>query len=739
MQRGCLLTANTPTEQCDQDSSKTWVCRCTLVNESHAIRCLACGIPRPRQAQRVATAGRGASPTLGRAVSGGSTSSEKSSRSSTSSATGVTAATARAGGVELGRRRRLPSSTSKAEKSTAPAATSTEKKRGNTIRAAPGGQSRSAASRLDVEGSHSDAAKSRRRKGSSSSVKEGGTRKGGEARATADRKRSAIANKNGSCAAPPAPSANRKQRSAALTSSGTAQVAVAAGLVVPSSLQSISRKSSPSVEELDPEAEAAEAASRQLRADQAHGIKRRAVAAALARAAYGRAKRLKFDAIDVDWSPEDQVDGAARRICATLGISNLESATEGRIGSSGGGRGNGASAPADSGVLDSAEWKTLEMSSLFPLPPPKPPRYVKRGVYSSEPDAAAIAVAAGYAVPIEQPQASATTSVLPAAPSPFRPIHHATIPEGDVLVQAPKPLRARGDIVSVGGVGGVGGVGKPRSGSVSSGASDVSGVNGASADGDASSTSAPPEVVGRAVGVGAGSGTGGSAGGGGDTDSQSADGTDDAASTGTAATLDSSESSMTLMQRASAYKAIFKNGGLQPKKRPRSPVVSTPLRLPYPIAPFGVSLATNDLERRPPCTDGHGYVQTEVGSEWAWGLLSEDCQGRNDGDGVARVPYRDFRLPYNVIYDVQYGAFQKEVGILGIRGVDDALKEFESIQSNVYMGKVRSHFVYSCVPNAKCYFERWLLACSIISSNMGDGAGPLKANFSISFFAPINP
>ncbi|CAN0025975.1 unnamed protein product, partial [Sphacelaria rigidula] len=579
---------------------------------------------------------------LGRAVSGASTSSGKSSRSSESSSpAGVTTAIAGADGIELARRSR-PSSSSKAEKSAAPAAISTEKKRGNTIRVASGGQSRSAASRLDVGGSRADAVKSQRRKGSSSSVKEGGTRKGGGARATTDRKRSASGNKNGSCAAPLAPSANRKQRSAAVTSSGTPQVAVAAGLVVPSSSQSISRKSSSSMEEGDPAAEAAEAASRQLRADEAHGIKRRAVAAALARAAYGRAKRLKYDAIDVDWSPKDHVEGAARRICATLGISSLESPTEGRTGSGGGGRGYGASAPAESGVLNGAEWQTLEMSSLFPLPPPKPPRYVKRGVYSSAPDAAAIA-------------AAATARVLAAAPPPFRPIHHAAIPEGEVLVQAPKPLRATD------GIGGIGGVGKSRSSSVSSGVSDVS--------------------------VDGGGGTGGSAGGGGDTDSQSADGTDDAASTGTATTLDSTESSMTLMQRASAYKAIFKNGGLQPKKRPRSPVVSAPLRLPYPIAPFGVSLATDDLERRPPCTDDHGYVQTEVGSEWAWGLLSEDGQGRDDGDGVARVPHRDFRLPYNVIYDVQYGAFRKEFGILGIRGVNDAMNEFESIQSNVYMGK----------------------------------------------------
>lgn len=702
MQRGFLLTANTPTEQkqLDQDCSNTWKCRCTLVNESHAIRCLACGIPRPRQAQRTAAAGRGASPTLGRAVSGASTSSGKSSRSSESSSpAGVTTAIAGADGIELARRSR-PSSSSKAEKSAAPAAISTEKKRGNTIRVASGGQSRSAASRLDVGGSRADAVKSQRRKGSSSSVKEGGTRKGGGARATTDRKRSASGNKNGSCAAPLAPSANRKQRSAAVTSSGTPQVAVAAGLVVPSSSQSISRKSSSSMEEGDPAAEAAEAASRQLRADEAHGIKRRAVAAALARAAYGRAKRLKYDAIDVDWSPKDHVEGAARRICATLGISSLESPTEGRTGSGGGGRGYGASAPAESGVLNGAEWQTLEMSSLFPLPPPKPPRYVKRGVYSSAPDAAAIAVAAGYAVSIEQPQAAATARVLAAAPPPFRPIHHAAIPEGEVLVQAPKPLRATD------GIGGIGGVGKSRSSSVSSGVSDVSGVNSTSADGDASSTAAAAEVIGRAVGVDSGGGTGGSAGGGGDTDSQSADGTDDAASTGTATTLDSTESSMTLMQRASAYKAIFKNGGLQPKKRPRSPVVSAPLRLPYPIAPFGVSLATDDLERRPPCTDDHGYVQTEVGSEWAWGLLSEDGQGRDDGDGVARVPHRDFRLPYNVIYDVQYGAFRKEFGILGIRGVNDAMNEFESIQSNVYMGKVRSHFVYAWVRTAKCYFER---------------------------------
>ncbi|CAN0146508.1 unnamed protein product, partial [Laminaria digitata] len=48
-----------------------------------------------------------------------------------------------------------------------------------------------------------------------------------------------------------------------------------------------------------------------------------------------------------------------------------------------------------------------------------------------------------------------------------------------------------------------------------------------------------------------------------------------------------SQQSMTLAARSRAYKGIFRTGGEKPKKRSRSPVASTPVRVPFPTTPKG--------------------------------------------------------------------------------------------------------------------------------------------------------
>ncbi|CAN0185898.1 unnamed protein product, partial [Hapterophycus canaliculatus] len=155
------------------------------------------------------------------------------------------------------------------------------------------------------------------------------------------------------------------------------------------------------------------------------------------------------------------------------------------------------------------------------------------------------------------------------------------------------------------------------------------------------------------------------------------------------------------------------------KKRPRSPVSSTPLYLPFPTAPSGGcggrggGLSTVDLEKRPPCGSEEN-VQTEVGSEWAWGLLTGDQVDGGGGDGLGSgvksvgggggsgseepgangggrdgggPSHRDFRLPYELIYDYHHEEFLGKMRQLGVRSAEDAMKEFKSITSNVYLSK----------------------------------------------------
>ncbi|CAM9876986.1 unnamed protein product, partial [Scytosiphon promiscuus] len=125
----------------------------------------------------------------------------------------------------------------------------------------------------------------------------------------------------------------------------------------------------------------------------------------------------------------------------------------------------------------------------------------------------------------------------------------------------------------------------------------------------------------------AGSGGGGQAGA--EAESTIGDNMATAAATGP----DAAQYAMSPTERMKAYRGIFRTGGEKLKKRPRSPVKSTPLYLPFPTPPGrgrGGSLRTADLEERPPC-GAEEHVQTEAGSEWAWGLLTADRTDIGDG------------------------------------------------------------------------------------------------------------
>lgn len=684
----------TPTDQ-----HSKWVCRCTLLNAQDDSRCVACGTPKARQI----SAGR-TSPCLGRAASGINPSSDKSRCSETGSSGTSVVTAAKSGGVEPARRGRPSSSHTK--KSTVPAESQVKRSSG---RASPARTSRS---NSVAERSRPGSSKAHNGKDSSSVssvLRDASTKKSGGARG-GETKRAGAGNsrRGGSSSSYTAREGFNSGRPT--TSSATAQAVAATGLVRSSSQSSKSSTSTKTeVEEAGDEMTLQAAIVQQQLVEEKYTLKRRSIEAALARSAYSRSKKMKFEDVAIDWCLEDLLQEASERISARLGISSLESSAgvgstrrgggRGREGispgsASGSGSGSGSGSRLGSGEANGSgvDEEELQMSALFPWPPPKPPRYVKEGVYASESssstaDAGAITNVTAHATAassIEQQQQTAMAPLLP----PFQSINRVAIPEGEAVVMVPQPLRVGN---------GVGDVGMARSSSSSSGVSDGScsvvvtspGSNEPAASGD---TYSAIDLTKGGEPFGGGSSRTAGGGGGCDTDSQSADGMDDSASTGTCATTDSYQRSFMSSDRAAhyrAYKAIFKNHGQQPKKRPRSPVVSTPLRLPFPTAPAGVSLAPQDLDNRPPCGDAVGNAQTEEGSEWGWGLLSEDGGGPGTGgrSGAGEAQYRNFRLPYTLIYEQQLAEFKVEVGKLGMRGVRDAMEEFESIQSNTYISK----------------------------------------------------
>lgn len=689
-----------------------WTCRCTLLNDASNGRCIACGTPKVRQTQL--TGGR-ASPSLGRTASGASSSSDncRSTESDSSSLAVVVAAVMGRG--EPARRRGRPPLQQAGEKF---AAAAREKVKRNRV--SPGRKSSSPA--------NPSTGGDRLRTGSGTAQNGGGsstvntTEKGASALLKKPCVRRVSDNSNGSGTSPAtARKGYSSSKSALLSAAGDA--AVAAGLVRPSTmpLPTTSRIAAAAASALAQEEAQKEEHVNATRVQQQqsalqlleekHVLKRRAVAAAIARSAFAKVKNLKFGDVAVDGCPEERMAEAAALVCAKLGIESLvragsqagEPTTAGRAST----RSSGVLVPAGAagatvvGVDDQiSDGEELPMSSLFFLPPPKPPRYVKCGLYSTDPSGSAAGAAIDATLmPVEQRQQQQQQEALPPLPSWLKSVNGVIIPEGESVVVAPQPLR--------GGTG----KGMPRSSSVSSGDADESrftgsnaGISGSAANGDAL---LKPGVGQSSVG-GTGMRGGAMGGGGADTDSQSADGTDDSASTGTVATADSLQWRMTAAERSRAYNAIFKNGG-HVKKRSRSPVVSMPLRLPFPTAPAGVSLAADDLEHRPPCGHNVDDVQTEMGSEWAWGLLSEDAvqvsgedagAGAGNGSGKRATSvgsrYRDFRLPYELLYEQRRSEFLSEVGKLGMRSVEDAMEEFQTVSSNVHVSKKASFFCAAC-------------------------------------------
>lgn len=425
------------------------------------------------------------------------------------------------------------------------------------------------------------------------------------------------------------------------------------------------------------------AASRQHRVMELHKVKRKAVGAALARSALSRLQFITWEDVNVDWCPVERLTEAERRCSGLLEISALGVGARAR--DSGGrstcSRAGDAVVPLAAGAVGGAvetevgagspppnEEAELRMGDLFPLPPPRPPRYVKKGVLAVDPGAAAT---------------PAASELPPAAPSPPRP--NDVKPEDEASEGSRR----------------VGGEGEPLTG------------NGSSKAGAA------------------------------ETDSNNSD--DHSASTSaTAAEANTTQYAMSAAARMKAYKGIFRTGGDKLKKRPRSPVASTPLHLPFPTAPGGgsvggASLASVDLEERPPCGTEE-YPQTEFGSEWAWGLLgglqdgdgggvdrgvgaAEGVGSSNGGhDGGAGEQGRgggprqgDFRLPYEVIYDCHNQEFLGEMRQLGMRSAEDAMGEFKGITSNVYLSKKvsepRGHACFQRV----CPYPPWRRPFSFVS------------------------
>lgn len=386
-----------------------------------------------------------------------------------------------------------------------------------------------------------------------------------------------------------------------------------------------------------------------------------AVAAALARQSLSRLEHLGWEDVAVDWSPRESVVAAAERFRAawvgregrnagstTSRRRSPVTVTSGDITSGNNGNKIAVTDAATGGV--GAE---LNVSSLFPLPLPPPARFVKSGLYWDQSASAR--------------SQHDTHETEPRTASSSPPDVDDTSETAHSSISPPPTALAAAALIE-------------RSVSSSSASSRTESVLDASAvDIDAARAAAKTAIE---TACPEQAPTEGSA--------------QDAASTfagGKAATdCDSSSSArgdllhqqnMTSAEFNRAYGAIFRNNSR--RKRPRSPVVHTPLRLPFPKAPQAAD--ESDENVRPPT--GDAYPQTEAGSTWAWGLLDEEKGHRvpKVEQGEAAPSHRDFRLPYDVVYDVRRADFGRDVKRLGVRSADDALAEFQPISSNVYLSR----------------------------------------------------
>lgn len=659
-----------------------WECRCTLMNSVTFSRCAACGTPKSRQSQQqqqqtANSRRRGSSPAPGgsscgpAAPTGARLASRRSSREPCTPSTGVSAAQVAGESKKPCRQAVLPPQKSK---------TLNKRTRTSSPHGRNGGESRSPAGASNERprrtfsyhgAGASDTVVSSVRVASSSSLSSSST-KGKSSRSFPARSKKAVA-----AAAVPVVGVNPPQLKSARSSSVTSATSTST------------------------EGSAASEFQQQQQLEQAmqhHSAKRVAVGAALARSAFARLSHTAWEDVGVDWCPREQLVKAEQRVCDLLGVSTLglSLVRAGGIAKAKNGRGRAsgaesaaAAAAAASGMEragSSSDKEELRMSVLFPLPPPQPAQYVKRGIYASENGVATV----------------------PLAPPTLQP--NGTIPEGEVV--APVPVRCTSGRVDV--ISHAMPITKASNdgGDIWNGELDISGKSKASAfaevvvvDDDLSAGAAAATAT---VATGAAAATAIGA----ETDSDS---------TSTTTTVDSNnlaQYAMTAAERSRAYKGIFRNGGEKPKKRPRSPVVCTRLRLPFPMAPRGgVDLVTTAaLDERPPC-GSERHVQTEFGSEWAWGVLggpegstidravgsgggnwSVGCSGGKGGNGwvgggggsgsgSAAPVHRDFRLPYEVVYSFYREEFDAEVRQLGMRSAADAMGEFKSTASNVYLSK----------------------------------------------------
>ena len=632
-------------EEEDDDEHQLWECRCTLLNANSFARCVACDRPKPRDSGRASPP-----PSI---PAGGNTMVTSAAPTGT---TAVVASTA-SGGSNI--ESPAPASSVSVKRGRKRNSSAGQCKRLKTL---PGGRNGAAAlsspGYVVVTNNHSGAGGG----GGASPLSAVGAATG------ADRKRSLSKASSSSSS-----SSNSNNNSNNNNSSGSSarDAKPSSALTDATGAAAADTTASSAGENGDSEGrEATASASQQHSATEHHKVKRKAVGAALARSALARLRFLTWEDVSVDWCPAERLEEAERHSSGLLKISAL--AVGSRAKESGGWSNRGGeTAPPTAGVNAEAgagagspppdEEAELCMGDLFPLPPPKPPRYVKKGVLAVEPGAAATPAAS------EPP---------PASPSP--PRSGDAIPEGEA----------------------------------GEGSAQAGGDGAAVLEDDGSKTD-------PAAGAGAGAGAGAAAAAA-TTETDSGNNSDHSAATSTATTttattanaaeVTTTQYAMSAAARMKAYKGIFRTGGDKLKKRPRSPVASTPLHLPLPTAPggaAGVSLASADLEERPPCGTEE-YAQTEFGSAWAWGLLGEvqeggggeadggegadrsngDCEGAGGGQGAVGGPrHRDFRLPYDVIYDCHSQEFQGEMRQLGMRSAEDAMGEFKGITSNVYLSK----------------------------------------------------
>lgn len=617
-------------------AEEQWECRCTLLNANAFSRCVACDRPKPRDSGR--TSPPPCIPDEGTTVM-------TPAAGTVVAAAAAAAAAAWSGGSSIESPASTPVSVKRGRKRNSSAG---QYKRLKTL---PGGRHGTSALSpgFVVVTNHYNSG------GGASPLSAVASATGGE------RKR---AGSGGSSSKANGGSSGRGARSSSAPTdvAGAVGAAAAAAAAVASSAGESSGDSEG--------AAATAAASRQHRAMELHKVKRKAVGAALARSALSKLRFLTWEDVSVDWCPAERLTEAERRSSGLLEISELGAGARARDSGGRSSRGGDATPPTAGAAGVAAEPKVetgpapapapnegadLCMGDLFPLPPPRPPRYVKKGVLAVEPVAAAPAAA---------------SELPPAPPSPPRPTSDAAPEVGVAKPSGDKATEA------------------------SEGSRQVCG-NGAALAGN---------------GLGAG---------GAETNSNNSN-SDQAASTSTttAADTNTTQYAMSAAARMKAYKGIFRTGADKLKKRPRSPVACTPLHLPFPAAPGGhggggVGLASADLEERPPC-GSDGYAQTEFGSEWAWGLLDEAREG-GGGEGLDRgvggaeggggsnggghegaggkrgggggPRHRDFRLPYDVIYDCHNQDFLGEMRQLGMRSAEDAMGEFKGITSNVYLSR----------------------------------------------------